>query len=327
MKRKCHTRPTGFSSNLANLSRAALGIFALATAALTGHASENAPHRPFAMWADVPDQGQFMLGLVYQESEAYRIWAEGHESHNVKWRAGGESYGIDNTQGYFALQYGITEKWAADLNFGGTTTGWRYFSNGHVQSTTGLMDTSFGVRYQVWHENEAPEPWLPTLTLRAGAILPGTFDEDFPFAPGMRSAAIEPEILMRKHFGWPGFGAYADTLFRWNKTTGNDLYITTIGLFQQIKGWELAAGYRHMQCISGDDIVITSANLIDYPRDVREISDSIEAGFSYTTLKRHIRYGFQSRVVFDGSNTSRDFWVGGSIDVPFGGKAGFFAKP
>ena len=38
-------------------------------------ASENVPHRPFAMWADVPEGGQFLAGLVYQESEAYHIWA------------------------------------------------------------------------------------------------------------------------------------------------------------------------------------------------------------------------------------------------------------
>lgn len=103
---------------------------AVAAAISSVVASENAPHRPFAMWADVPDQGQFLLGVVYQESEAYRIWANGNESHDVKWRAHGENYGIDRNQGYFALQYGITEKWAADLNFGATTTGWRYFANG-----------------------------------------------------------------------------------------------------------------------------------------------------------------------------------------------------
>ena len=138
----------------------------------------------------------------------------------------------------------------------------------------------------------------------------------------MRSAAIEPEVLARKHFGWTGFGAYFDGLYRWNRTTGNDQYMTTIGLFQQIKGWELAVGYRHLQTISGGDIVYNPADPsgILYPRDVREINDSIEAGFSYTTSKRHWRYGFHTRTVIDGSNTDKKFWIGGSIDIPFGGK-------
>src|SRR5258705_129942 len=114
-------------------------------------ASENVPHRPFAMWADVPPQGQFVVGLVYEESEAYHFWA-GHDDHNVRFKVGGESYGIDINQGYFALQYGLTERWALDLNVGGTTSGWRYFANGKIKSTVGVMDTSFGLRYQLFNE-------------------------------------------------------------------------------------------------------------------------------------------------------------------------------
>ena len=185
------------------------------------------------------------------------------------------------------------------------------------------MDWSFGIRYQIFNEAEADSPWTPTLTFRAGAVLPGNYSQDIAFAPGLRSAAIEPGFLLRKHFGWPGLGAYGDALYRWNRTTGNDQYITVVGLFQKIKGWELDAGYRHLQTLSGSDITFTNPSDVStlvYPRDPRENSDSIEAGFSYTTSKRHVRYGFHSRTVFDGNNTDRKFWVGGSIDVPFGGK-------
>ena len=38
-------------------------------------ASENVPHRPFAYWADLPEEGQFVAGFVYEQSEAYHIWA------------------------------------------------------------------------------------------------------------------------------------------------------------------------------------------------------------------------------------------------------------
>jgi len=288
-------------------------------------ASENVPHQPFAQWADVPESGQFVFGLVYEESEAYHIWASGKQRGINVNPPDGESYGIDINQGYLALQYGITEKWAADLNIGVTTVGWRSFSPTHrIESTTGLMDWSFGVRYQIFREAlETNSPWLPTLTFRAGAVLPGSYDESFIFAPGLRSAAIEPELLLRKHFGWPGLGVYGDALYRWNRTTGNDQYIAAVGLFQQIKGWELDVGYRRMQTISGTDISFADPNdlsTIVYPRDPREINDAIEAGFSYTTSKRHWRYGFYSRTVLDGNNSDSKFWVGGSIDIPIGGK-------
>lgn len=283
-------------------------------------ASENVPHRPFAYWADVPEPGQFIGGLVYEESEAYRIWT-GNQMHTITVRASGESYGIDINQGYLALQYGVTRKWAVDLNIGATTMGTRSFNaNNSITSTTGLMDWSVGVRYQILNESETESAWVPTLTFRAGGVLPGTYSQGIAFAPGVRSAGIEPEFLMRKHFGWTGLGAYADALFRWNRTTGNDQYFTVIGLFQQINGWELDAGYRHFQTISGHDITLNDDGSIDYPRDVREISDSIEAGFSYTTSKRQFRYGFHSRTVFDGNNTDRKFWIGASIDIPLGGR-------
>jgi len=116
-------------------------------------------------------------------------------------------------------------------------------------------------------------------------------------------------------------GAYGDALYRWNRTTGNDQYITVVGLFQQIQRWELAAGYRHLQTISGSDIKFdpTDPTSLVYPRDPRENNDSIEAGFSYTTSRHFVRYGFHSRTVFDGSNTDRKFWVGGSVDFFLGG--------
>jgi hypothetical protein len=305
--------------------RVAFGFVVLAMVVLafafppTANASENVPYRPFAYLADLPEPRQFIGGFVYQESEAYNIWASG-VSHNITTHTGGESYGIDINQGFIALQYGIKDRWAADANVGATTAGWRTFDHGAVQSTTGLMDFSFGVRYAIFREYETTSAWLPTLTFRAGAVLPGTFNENFPFAPGLRSAAIEPEFLARKHFGWPGLGAYFDGLYRWNRTTGNDQYIVAIGLFQQIKGWELDVGYRHLQTLSGGDIILNPDNTIVYPRDTREIRNAIEAGFSYTTPKRHIRYGFQCETIFDGNNTDRKFWVGGSIDIPFGGK-------
>ena len=301
-------------------TRAAALLCLLLTSSLP--ASENVPHRPFAQWADLPERGQFVFGLVYEESEAYHVWASGHQE-NIAVKSGGESYGIDINQGYLALQYGLKERWAADFNIGATTVGWRSFSpDNSVRSTTGLADWSFGVRYQIFNEAKAESPWLPTLTFRAGAVLPGTYEKRFAFAPGLRSAAIEPELLMRKHFGWPGLGTYADGLYRWNRTTGNDQYITVLGLFQQIKGWELDVGYRHLQTLSGSDISFADTSdlsTLNYPRDPREINESIEAGFSYRTSKRHIRYGFHSRTVFDGNNSDRKFWVGGSIDIPFGG--------
>jgi hypothetical protein len=301
-----------------SLAAAALGGLAIAPGL---SASENVPHAPFAQWANLPDHGQMVVGVFYDESEAYHIWAN-NNYQNVTVHANGERYGIDINQGYITLQYGITKQWAADLAIGYTTVGWRYFGvagdpnpTQQSRSTSGLMDTSLGVRYQVFEEATAPSPWIPTLTVRAGAVLPGTYSQGFPFSPGVRSTAVEPEVLARKHFGWTGLGAYGDALFRWNRTTANDQYIVSAGLFQEIKGWEIQAGYRHLGSTSGQSIGM-AGNVITYPVATRESNDAIEAGFNYTTSKRKWQYGFYSRAVVDGGNSDGKFWFGGYVNIP-----------
>lgn len=302
------------------LVRSTAGL-SLLIAVANAQASENVAHEPFAQFANVPDRGQLITRLTYEESEAYHFWAN-DTRYLVDYPLRGEHYGIDINQGYLTLQYGLSKRWAADLSLGYTTVGWRYFANGStpgtVRSTTGLMDVPFGVRYQIFKEGEESFDWAPTLTFRAGAVLPGSFDEHTPFAPGTRSTAIEPELLARKHFGWTGLGGYADGLFRWNHTSANDLYIVSFGLFQQIKNWELDAGYRHLGSINGGDIQYDPATHdISYPRAVRENQDSIEAGFDYQSPWHGLKVGFQSRTVFDGANTDKKFWLGGFVEMPF----------
>jgi hypothetical protein len=46
-------------------------------------ATENVPHAPFAEWADLPAPGQLVVGLFYDESESYHIWANGGQRYNV----------------------------------------------------------------------------------------------------------------------------------------------------------------------------------------------------------------------------------------------------
>ena len=299
-------------------------VFSAVALLPTAMASENVPHRPFAQWADVPEDRQFVVGIIYQESEAYHMWAAG-KIHDVTTISGGEQYGTDTHQAYLALQYGLTERWALDFNLGYVTAGWRYFANGKTHSTSGLTDWGLGVRYQLFNETNAPAPWVPTLTFRAGAVLPGTFKEDFIFAPGQRSFALEPEFLLRKHLGWPGFGFYGDALYRWNQTTHNDQYIIATGFFQEIKGWEVDVGYKHLQTLSGSDIIFPvdpasngGFNII-YPRAPRENYDALEFGFSYTTLVHRLRYGFHLISVLDGNNSDAKLALGASLDIPFGG--------
>jgi hypothetical protein len=282
------------------------------------HGSENAPRKPFGEWVDTPEKKDFSLRLWYQEAEAYHIW-DGERMHDVTVDKHGENYGIDRTQGVISMEYGITSRWAADLNLGYGTVGTRSFNaGGDSESTTGLLDTTLGVRYLIFREGENVANWVPTITFRAGAVLPGSYDQDFPFAPGNSSAAIEPGFLFKKHFGWQGFSLVVDTYYRWMRTSGDDQYMASASFLQEIKSWRINVGYRHFQQLSGYNLDFNGVGQpLAYSPQVREISDSIEAGFSYSTSKHKVMYGFHCRTTLDGSNTDSAFWLGGYVQIPF----------
>jgi hypothetical protein len=111
---------------------------------------------------------------------------------------------------------------------------------------------------------------------------------------------------------------YGDGLFRWNRTTHNDQYIVSCGFLQEINQWELNVGYRHLGTVNGGDIVLNPDRSIVYPRDLREINDSVEAGFSYSTRKWPLQLGFYTQTVLDGVNSDGKFWVGGYVKWRFG---------
>ncbi|HUR46313.1 MAG TPA: transporter [Candidatus Saccharimonadales bacterium] len=284
------------------------------------HGTENATRKPFAEWANLPEPNQLTVRLWYMEGEAYHVWY-GRQRQDITVHKHGEDYGIDPMQGMILLEYGLAPNWAADLNVGYGTVGSRSFNaNANSESATGFLDTTLGVRYQIWDEEHASCSWQPTLTFRAGAILPGRYNREFPFAPGNRSAAIEPSFLVRKHVGWKGFGVYGDVLYRWMRTSGDDQYMASFGFFQEVKNWTLSAGYRHFQQLSGYDLTpVPVGSPLAYSPQVREISDAFEAGFQYVTPKSGYKLGFFTRKTFDGSNTDSAFLVSAFVEFPFGG--------
>jgi hypothetical protein len=279
-------------------------------------ASETLPRKPFAEWADVPPEKRFNIRFWYIEGEAYHVWY-GRDRQNVTIQRQGEDYGIDPMYGVIGMEYGLTDRWAADVNLGYGTVGTRsYNATGASESTSGILDVNFGVRYQIWHESDQ-NAWLPTVSFRAAGILPGTYRKHFPFAPGSHSAAIEPSFHVKKHFGWTGLGAYGEASYRWMRTTGDDQYTAAVGFFQEIRAWNFNAGYRHFQQLSGYDLpAVPVGTPIFYSPQVREITDAIEAGFSYTTLSRQWKWGFYTSKIFDGSNTDSRFLVSAYLEIP-----------
>jgi len=280
-------------------------------------AGENIPQKPFAQSVWLPEATEFIITPWYEYSEFFHVWRGSHrESIEVNPRHDG--HGFDQNDGMVLIDFGVAPNWAGDVTFGYTSAASRSFNPSQkVQATQGLMDTTFGLRYQAFRESPEDSRWIPTLTFRAGGFYRGKYDSDFPFAPGNGSVGIEPSFLVNKGFGWDGFGAYGDAGFRWVRSGGNDQWFGAVGLFQNINNFTLNVGYRHFANTAGEDIG-GSGTTFAYSRFIKEIKEEIQGGVGYTTPKRHNHYQFYLGKVVDGRNTGAALTFGLYADFRFG---------
>lgn len=280
-------------------------------------AAENMPKKPFGQDALLPETGQWLVTpLWYQYTEFERVWRGAH-AQNIVFP---EGHGFDQNDAIVNIEYGIKKRWAADFQTGFTDLATRAFSDppGTARHTRGIMDTTFGVRYQVWNERDEDCGWKPTLTLRAGGIYRGSYQKSFPYAPGNGGVGLEPSVMMQKDFGWHGVGAYATSGYRAIRSGGPDQYFGTIGLAKQFRGVTLNAGYRHQQSLGGGDVGGIGDTII-YTGEERELNDQAEVGIGYTD-KHERRWQFCFQHNFAGRNTGDKYVYGIYLTLPFGGK-------
>ena len=96
------------------------------------------------------------------------------------------------------LEYGLLDDVALDLTLGYTRTS---FSS--VDDLDGLNDTTLGVRWRMFDEFRYDSPYIPTLTLRLGGIIEGSYDTvttGAPNSPGDGASGIETSLLFGKVF-------------------------------------------------------------------------------------------------------------------------------
>ena len=273
------------------------------SAAAMLHAAENVMQRPFAQTAVVPPVGTWVITPWYEYTEFFHYYTGGRKV-DIETMAEEDSHGFDQNDGVVEFQWGFKENFAADFTVGYTSAATRSFTAGapDVRKTSGLSDITFGVRYQLLREAEDPAGWKPSLSFRAGGIYTGSYDKDFPFAPGNGSVGIEPSLAAIKHFGWEGFGAFSSVGYRYMRSGGHDQWFAELGVQQEIKQWTFQVGFRHLANTGGRDIQGTPPT-INYSRQIHEVMEQLEGGVSYTD-KKHRLYQFYLRKTFDGNNTA-----------------------
>jgi hypothetical protein len=227
---------------------------------------------------------------------------------------------LDQYTGYVALEYGILDNLAADVTVGYTATSkTKTFGN---DSDDGLADTLLGLRYRLVDENNAPCPYAPTIALRVGGVIAGSYDSNLPFSAGDGAHAFESSLLLGKAFGSSGLGIYGDIGYRVRESPVPDDLFGSAGVYQHIGPVTLAAGYRHVQSLSGLDIGGSGFNPAlgrshGFPA-LQEIVQLVEGGVSYTDPGGR-NYQFTVAKSVDGRNTGDKWIFGVNVTFAFGG--------
>src|SRR5258707_6364889 len=178
---------------------------------LASMATENLPRIPFAQSAMLPEPNQFVVTPWYNYSVFRKLWI-GDTKTSVEVRPKKD---FELNDGMIRLDYGLNQRFALDLTLGYPAAATRIIDpNNNPQTAQGLMDTQIGVRYRVLDETQNPQWYVPTLTLRLGGIIKGSYNADFPMAPGDGASGIEASVMLTKTFSPSGFGVYADGGYR-----------------------------------------------------------------------------------------------------------------
>ena len=296
-------------------------VCSFAAAPLIVAGTENLPQLPVPQVVSLPKPGQFIVTPWYTYNYWKAYWKNAENVHiNVE-----PQDGFDQNNGMVSLQYGLCDRWALDLTVGYASAAARFFDPDNQPHTTlGLMDTQIGVRYQVLKEKRGS--WTPNLTLRAGGIIEGTYDDSFPFAPGDGASGFEPSVAFTKQLFDFGLGLYGRGGWRVRTENVPQTLFASFGAVQNIRfdgtvqNIQMHFGYLHLQDLKGRDIKGTHRRGLDisYAQDVKEVIRGIEGGINCTFSNGWLLQ-YLMEYSMEGRNTPQKTHYGLYLSIPFGG--------
>lgn len=211
--------------------------------------------------------------------------------------------------GTVTAEYGINQDWALDATVGYTRVDSKAFGGSNTDD--GLADTRLGVRYRLVDERATSQTWVPTVTLRAGAVIAGTYDAGLPFSAGDGAHGGEFSVLLGKAIGGTGFGVYGEAGYRVREKPVPDEFFGSLGIYQTLGQFTVSAGYRHIQSLNGVNIMDEG---FTFP-ELKEINQILEAGLGFTDKGGRFYQIFGAFTV-DGRNTGDKMILG--ISATFG---------
>jgi hypothetical protein len=285
---------------------------------------ENLPQKPFGQANLLPEPHQFVIAPFYSYTRWIHFYDDNGDKRQIPQNLPEEDFEVND--GMLNLEYGISRDWALDLTIGVTSGASRFFDPNNAPHTDwGMMDTQLGVRYRIVDERETSSTWMPTLTARLGAIITGTYQADFPFAPGTGGTGAELALFANKALGDFGLNLYGDMAWRFRNRDVPVKVQTRIGLYYDIEfhAWILRTftpnvAYKFLNSFGGSGVSGNGPN-IQYSHDVREVSHILESGLGMTTAGGS-RVQFYFDWGFMGENTPAVMTYGLYVSFPMGGK-------
>ncbi len=213
------------------------------------------------------------------------------------------------------MQYAVLPDLAID--------GWLGYSSASQgdNSSAGLADSRLGVRYRLVDEFRSDSS-LPTISLRVGAVIPGTYEANQIYSPGDGVFGVEGSLLVGKHWAGLTLGAYGEVGYRYRTPySEGDLEVdvpadlfASAGVYKTLyAGVSLSLGYRLQQGLSGPDLMNRQA----FP-EVKEVAHNAEFGLGYTDSGNRY-YGAYGSLVLAGRNTGKKTVIGFVVSAPLFG--------
>ena len=264
--------------------------------------------------AYLPEPGQWIVSASYQYQRYDSFWL------------GGTSIDLDVATGfheqrqhstYLTFEYAFCPRFALDATVGYSWTEFHDGPPGVADLTDdGLTDTSIGARFLL--VDERVTKCSPTVTLRVGGIIPGTYNDAFPFSVGDGAAGVEVAALFARQI-CTGFGLYGEFGYRWRDHDVPEELFGAAGATMTYRGVSLSTGYRQSESTHGPDIGDPGfGTKFGFPQ-TREIDKRIEASLGYSDPGGRYYALYYART-FDGRNTGQKDVFGVTISIPFGGK-------
>ncbi len=242
------------------------------------------------------------VSVVYQ---AYDQFWLGEQKLSTKDAFGADGK-VTQTTATVSGMYGITDWLAADLAVGYTRIDFKPLD----KTDSGLNDTTFGLQARLLDENNPASPYLPTISVRLGGILKGTYETDIgtPTGAGLGTNGFDGSLAVGKYFVDSGTGVFASGGFRDYASDVPSVRYWALGAFQDVAGQaSVHAIYRSSASTSGVDIG-GSGFTGDFTK-VKEEREAIEGGITYIGYPQ-ARIGIFIARVLDGRNIGQDLVLG-----------------